>query len=86
MERMRKQRATISTLFIVLSCLYLLSPVPPAMSSPTFPNVEASIIPLLPKIQSQQIRKRIFTHRSLAAGHSHDFQAPENDPSTDNEE
>jgi len=56
------------------------------MSSVESPNVEAGIIPPLPKIQSEQIQKGIFTHKSLAADHRYDFQAPGNDPSTDNEE
>ncbi|KAH9965585.1 hypothetical protein BJV74DRAFT_295890 [Russula compacta] len=43
-------------------------------------------LPPLPEIRSEQIRKRIFTHSSPAISRRYDFQAPESDPSTDNEE
>jgi len=74
--------------------LPILPTILPAMSSPGHPSSRSpptgssftvDILPSLPKIQSEQIRKRVFTHSSLA-GYRHDFQAPENNPSTDNEE
>ena len=55
-------------------------------SSSKLPSVPIGILPPLPKIQSGQIRKRTFTHGSLAGENKYDFQAPESDPSTDNEE
>ncbi|KAH9979714.1 ribonuclease III domain-containing protein [Russula compacta] len=60
--------------------------VPSPHSSPTCPDVATAMLPPLPEIQSEQIRKRIFTHSSLAVSHRYDFQAPESDPSADNEE
>jgi len=58
---------------------------PSTRSPPAGPSFTVDLLPPLPKIQSERIRKRIFTHSSLA-DYRHDFQAPENDPSTDNEE
>ena len=55
-------------------------------SSPGLPSVPIGILPPLPKIRSEQIRKRVFTHSSLAGENKYGFQAPESDPSTDNEE
>ena len=55
-------------------------------SSSKLPSVAIGILPPLPKIRSLQIRKRTFTHGSLAGENKYDFQAPESDPSTDNEE
>jgi hypothetical protein len=45
-------------------------------------------LPPLPKIRSEQILKRIFTHSSGLPRyhHKHSFQAPEADPPIDNEE
>ena len=57
---------------------------PSSLSPPPDPGFTVDILPL-PKIQSERIRKRIFTHSSLA-DYRYDFQVPENDPSTDNEE
>jgi hypothetical protein len=54
-------------------------------SSPALYSVPIGILPPLPKIRSEQIRKRVFAHSSLA-GEKYGFQAPESDPSTDNEE
>ena len=67
----------------ILPAMY--SPGRPSPHSPAGPSFTVDILPPLPKIQSERIRKRVFTHRSLA-DHRYDFQAPENDPSTDNEE
>jgi len=65
-----------------------MSPVglPSPRSSPTLPSgIDAP--PPLPEIRSEQIRKRIFTHSSsMAKGHKHPFQAPEDDLPEDNEE
>ncbi|KAF8468677.1 hypothetical protein DFH94DRAFT_685490 [Russula ochroleuca] len=55
-------------------------------SSPTLPSVATGTLPSLPKIRSGQIGKLVFTHGSLAGENKYDFQAPESDPSTDNEE
>ncbi|KAF8476293.1 ribonuclease III domain-containing protein [Russula ochroleuca] len=55
-------------------------------SSSKLPSVAIGILPPLPKIRSGQIRKRTFNHGSLAGENKYDFQAPESDPSTDNEE
>ena len=54
--------------------------------SPANPNVPIGILPPLPNIQTGRIRERIFTHSSLAAENRYEFQAPQSDPSTDNEE
>ncbi|KAH9165619.1 hypothetical protein EDB89DRAFT_2133839, partial [Lactarius sanguifluus] len=43
-------------------------------------------LPLLPEIQSTQIRERIFTHSSLTARRRGEFEAPRDNPSRDNEE
>jgi len=43
-------------------------------------------LPPLPKIQSERIRRRVFTHRSLTSGHGLSSQPPEGHPNTDNEE
>ena len=59
---------------------------PSPHSSPSTPSISIGILPPLPKIRSGQIRKRIFTHSSLAGESRYDFQAPESDPSADNEE
>jgi hypothetical protein len=59
---------------------------PSLHSSPTLLSIPVGILPPLPKIRSEQIRKRIFTHSSLAGENRYGFQAPESDPSTDNEE
>lgn len=58
----------------------------PGHSFPTSSDEGDRILPPLPKVQSEQILKRIFTHSSLAGSRKYDFQAPESDPSTDNEE
>ena len=55
-------------------------------SSPAPSSVAIGKLPPLPKIRSGRIRKRVFTHCSLAGENKYDFQAPESDPSTDNEE
>ena len=55
-------------------------------SSPAPSGVAIGKLPPLPKIRSGRIRKRVFTHCSLAGENKYDFQAPESDPSTDNEE
>jgi hypothetical protein len=60
---------------------------PSLLSSPTASSFAADLLPPLPEIWSEQIRKRIFTHSSgLPRGHKHAFQAPEADPPADNEE
>ena len=56
---------------------------PSPLSSATFPRNPVGILPPLPEIRSEQIRKRIFT---LAKGHKHPFQAPRGDFPEDNEE
>lgn len=88
----------LSALIIVPSCpnpprhLAMPSVGPPSpLSSPTMPNNAVDILPLvlppLPEIRSEQIRKRIFTHgRSPAKGHKDAFQAPEGHLPADNEE
>ena len=57
----------------------------PTPRSPAGPSFTVDILPPLPEIQSERIRKSVFTHCSLA-DHRYDFQGPENDLSTDNEE
>ena len=60
---------------------------PSTLSSPAPPGNPVDMPPPLPEIQSEQIRKRIFTHSSsLAKCHKHAFQAPEGDVPVDNEE
>ncbi|KAI0246928.1 ribonuclease III domain-containing protein [Lactifluus subvellereus] len=59
--------------------------IPPLPSTPR-PSMTVSILPPLPAIQSERIRRQIFTHPSLVGGHRDDFQAFESDPSPDNEE
>ncbi|KAH9980757.1 ribonuclease III domain-containing protein [Russula compacta] len=63
---------------------------PPGATAGHFSPISSSegdvILPPLPEVQSEQISKRIFTHSSLAGNRGYDFQAPESDPSTDNEE
>jgi len=54
--------------------------------SPAYPNVSIGILPPLPNIRTGRIWKRIFTHSSLAGENRYEFQAPQSDPSTDNEE
>jgi hypothetical protein len=57
--------------------------------SPAFPSVVIEELPPIPIIQSEEILKRVFTHSSLAAvagENRYNFQAPQSDPSTDNEE
>ncbi|KAH9979703.1 ribonuclease III domain-containing protein [Russula compacta] len=63
-----------------------MSGLPSPRVSPSRLSVAAAKPPPLPEIRSERIRKRIFTHSSLAIGHRYDFQAPESDSSTDNEE
>ena len=58
---------------------------PSTRSPPAGPSFTVNELPPPPRIQSELIRKRVFTHCSLA-DYRYDFQAPENDPSTDNEE
>jgi len=61
----------------------------PSSLTPTLPGSSYGprILPPLPKIQSGQIWKRIFTHSSSVPNyHKHSFQAPEGDPPVDNEE
>ena len=55
-------------------------------SSPENPNVSIGILPPLPEIRSRWIRKLVFTHGSLPGENKYVFQAPESDPSTDNDE
>ncbi|KAI9447319.1 ribonuclease III domain-containing protein [Russula earlei] len=69
-----------------------LAPVLPIMSSAShrsphpFPTLLSVEDTQLPQIRSERIRDRIFTHSSLAVRPRYDFQAPESDPSADNEE
>ncbi|KAH9059194.1 ribonuclease III domain-containing protein [Lactarius vividus] len=58
----------------------------PTPSSSTLPVDVANTVPLLPEIQSTQIRERIFTHSSLTARRRGEFEAPRDHPSRDNEE
>ena len=58
----------------------------PSRAPPTRLGAAVGKLPPLPEIRSERIRKCIFTHSSLATSHRYDFQAPESDPSTDNEE
>lgn len=55
-------------------------------TSPKPPSIAIGKLPPLPEIRSRWIRKRVFTHSSLAGENRYDFQAPQSDPSTDNEE
>ena len=55
-------------------------------SSPSLASIPLGILPPLPKVRSGPIRIRVFTHSSLAGENKYDFQAPESDPSADNEE
>ncbi|KAI9509545.1 ribonuclease III domain-containing protein [Russula earlei] len=59
---------------------------PPHHSFSPFPSVAVSPLPPLPKIRSEQLRRRVFTHRSQPMSHRYNFQAPESDPCDDNEE
>jgi len=59
---------------------------PPTHSSPTLPNAALDELPPLPKIRSEQLTQRIFTHCSLSAKREHPFQAPGDDANADNEE
>ncbi|KAF8495966.1 ribonuclease III domain-containing protein [Russula emetica] len=89
---------TISrALFTQPPCLYSSHPIPLAFTmsltehpslhpSSASPSVAIGILPPLPKIRSGGISKRVFTHSSLAGENRYDFQAPQSDPSTDNEE
>ncbi len=61
-------------------------PVDLCTSQPVFIMPLSDTMTSLPEIRSEQIRKRIFTHSSLAENHRYNFQAPESDPSPDNEE
>ena len=58
----------------------------PPLPSTLRPSMAVSMLPPLPEIQSERIRRQIFTHPSLVGGQRNDFQAPDNDPSPDNEE
>ncbi|KAI0268568.1 ribonuclease III domain-containing protein [Russula aff. rugulosa BPL654] len=58
------------------------SPHPPPASL----SVTTGILPRLPKIRSGPIWKRVFTQSSLAGKKRYNFQAPQSDPSADNEE
>ncbi|KAH9959996.1 ribonuclease III domain-containing protein [Russula dissimulans] len=65
------------------------------MSSTSFPSPHSSLplpgsavapLPSLPIIHSDQLRERIFTHRGQPTSNKYSFQAPESDPSNDNEQ
>ncbi|ETW84122.1 hypothetical protein HETIRDRAFT_239865, partial [Heterobasidion irregulare TC 32-1] len=49
------------------------------------PDFGPKPLPPLPQIRSEDIRKRIFTHRSYAARPTHIFEDTPEDPSPDNE-
>ncbi|KAH8989893.1 ribonuclease III domain-containing protein [Lactarius hatsudake] len=59
---------------------------PTPSSSSNLPVIVPNTLPLLPEIQSTQIRERIFTHGSLTARRRGEFEAPRDNPSRDNEE
>ncbi|KAI9450204.1 hypothetical protein BJY52DRAFT_1357840 [Lactarius psammicola] len=58
----------------------------PTPSSSTLSIAVTDTLPPLPKIQSAQTREQIFTHSSLTARRRGEFEAPQDNPSRDNEE
>ncbi|KAI0246929.1 ribonuclease III domain-containing protein [Lactifluus subvellereus] len=48
------------------------------------PDFALGILPTLPTIQSEEIRKQVFTHSSMVTGQRRNFQAPQSDPGFDN--
>ncbi|KAI0340803.1 ribonuclease III [Trametopsis cervina] len=52
---------------------------------PLRPYIDPANLPPLPEIQSDEIRKQVFTHRSYFARPTHVFEDTAHDPSPDNE-
>jgi hypothetical protein len=48
-------------------------------------DIDAADLPPLPVIQSEELRRRVFTHRSYFARPTHVFEDSPHDPSPDNE-
>ena len=59
---------------------------PNPLSSAAFPRNTVDILPPLPEIRSEQIKKSIFTHSSSLTKDKHAFQTPQGNPPADNEE
>ena len=49
------------------------------------PKVLPEDLPPLPRIIDDELRRRVFTHRSFYARPTHIFEDPDDDPSPDNE-
>jgi ribonuclease-3 len=61
----------------------MLLPSPPSVLHPEFNATHP--FPPLPKINSEAIRRQVFTHRSFYARPNHVFEDLPQDPSPDNE-
>jgi hypothetical protein len=81
---------TIEGLLLMSQLRYLcafpsLCPVLRLTASPS-PDFGPEGLPRLPKIESDEIAMRVFTHRSFAARPTHVFEDSPEDPSPDNEQ